>query len=246
MKEKFRISSILPFIYVLFACLPCLYLLFPPVAVNKPSDIGTLIILAITQALFSINGISSGLVFPFEEFKEVNFKVRSLANNPGADKSSALSRYALTAIIYFVPLLLSIAAINIFMIKENIGPGLLIAVGCFAYNLCVLGALIVRISKFYDYMEKTAQEDFEWEVAKSDVTKLIRSLTVDNHTLELSPGAYKDTTFIEFKDVIVTRIKRLQSYQELNDEKKLILLREAVLAASIFEVQVCTAKYIEL
>ena len=71
-------------------------------------------------------------------------------------------------------------------------------------------------------------------------------MTFENHRIEFTPAYIKDITFQEFKKMIADEIKKLPSFNEIDDEKKLIVLKENIQSAWIYEAVECTKRYVEL
>lgn len=235
--------SLAEFFYMMFAFLPVLFLIDnSKVAVFKAPI--ALLVLASCEFMLALLVRHCGLFNEFESFKQV-FKVKSLGSDPRDEKSSELTCYIMYFLFYQFPLVASLFVLDA-CITEKAVFATSVAICSFIYNVTMLVFLIIRLKKMFDFIQETAEEDSKWAEVKWDVTKLIRNLTLDNHRLEFTPAYIKDISFMEFEKMICEEISKLKSYQDLDDEKKKIVLREAVSAAGMFEMQVCSSKYVEL
>ncbi|MCQ2748542.1 MAG: hypothetical protein MJ246_00575 [Clostridia bacterium] len=238
---KVKRYSLAAFISLLLSFMPLLLFYDSDAALKAP--LATLILIP-ADILLGLITTSSSLFNEFESYKK-SFKVISMGSDPREAKSSELSSYLVNFFLYQVPFIASLFIIDA-CASSGITKTLIIAWAVMVYNLTIIVMFLIRLKKMFKFINETAEEDDAWAEVKWDVTKLIRELTLENHLLELTPQAYKDTTFMKYQEEITSRIKRIKSYQVLDDEKKLIVLTESVMAACMFMSEVCSRKYVEL
>lgn len=248
MKNEVKRYSIIALVYYLLSFMPGLLLFDPNITKTLGEDfraIIALLVLIICDILLIGMTSSCGIFNEFESFKET-FKVTSFASEPREEKDSVLASYIFNFFFYLIPFGASLFVIDACISSGKLTMSMLIAYASMFFNLAMLIAFVVRLNKMFKFMEETAEEDDKWAKVKWDVRKLMLILTFENHRIEFTPAYIKDITFQEFKKMIADEIKKLPSFNEIDDEKKLIVLKENIQSAWIYEAVECTKRYVEL